>query len=128
MTRQSARSSATRRKALACQSGGMKAVEPGLRSSPLWRFGGVISLVILIPALRAAAKRDVKLRHLDSHGFPVSVREHAGLFIAVGCLVALPALASAVLGRSYRALNVVVGVLCIGIAVACELFVSITTW
>lgn len=106
----------------------MDAVEPDLRSSPRWRFGGVVSLVLLIPALQAAAKRDIKRTHDDTHGFPVSIREHAGLFIAVGCLVALPSLASAVLGRPYRALNVVVGVLCIGIAVACEVFVSVTTW
>ncbi|MBL7494029.1 hypothetical protein I6A60_06400 [Frankia sp. AgB1.9] len=81
--------------------------------------GAVASPILTFFLLRWAARRD---RHFHVNwGGPVDIRTHAGLFLEVGLLAALPALLAAVIGaRGKRWIGWTIGLGCLLVAALFE--------
>ncbi len=92
-----------------------------VRNNAGWGCGALLSLLLLLPQLRAAARRDRKFVPVQA---TVAIHEHAGLFLGYGLLAALPALIGAVVGLKMRWLNITAVIVVGLVAIACELVVT----
>ncbi len=91
-----------------------------VRNNAGWGCGALLSVLLLLPLLRAAARRDRKFVPVQA---TVAVHEHAGLFLGYGLLAALPALIAAVVGLKLRWLKIAAVIVDGLVAIANELFV-----
>ena len=75
------------------------------RRSTFWLFGPILSLVLLLPLLRSAAKLDI--HYVDKNQPPYGdYRFYGGLFLLYGFCAAIPSLATAVVSSRFRKLSI----------------------
>ena len=98
-----------------------------IRGNAAWGSGAVVSLLLVLPLLRAAARLDKKYVVGGNGRSSVTVHTHAGLFLLYGLLAMAPALVAAVIGRKLRKVNVAAVVVVGLLACLCEAFVAVTS-
>ena len=93
------------------------------RRSTFWLLGPILSLLLLLPLLRSAAKLDI--HYVDKNQPPYGdYRFYGGLFLLYGFCAAIPSLATAVVSSRFRKLSISVVALCLLLASVCEIVVT----
>lgn len=97
------------------------------RDSTLWFVGPLVTVLLFLPVMRAAARLDRYHYSLPNHD-GTRIRDHVGVFVAYGVALAVPSFISAVASKRVRAVSLTVGIITVLLACVCEAFVSLTTW
>lgn len=97
------------------------------RDSTLWFVGPLLTVMLFLPVMRAAARIDRHHYSLPNHD-GMRIRDHAGVFVAYGVALAVPSLIAAVVSKRVRAVSLTVAIVTLLLACVGEAFVSLTTW
>jgi hypothetical protein len=97
------------------------------RDSTLWFAGPLVTALLFLPVMRAAARIDRYHYSLPNHD-GIRIRDHAGVFVAYGVALTVPSIIAAVVSKRVRAVSLTVGIVTMLLACVCEAFVSLTTW